>query len=447
MGILRPAIYLPERFVALSDSAGIQAAVIHELTHIRRGDLWMLALCRWLTVVLFAHPGIWWLRRQIRFNQELLADAAAAEGTKSVGYAELLIRWSRGRSRLSQLGVTTAMARPTLLKQRIAVLLDQGFCVKHVSSQRWKYGAAIVTALVVVALSLVTLQPVASRSATRLPLVANTDPTRKRADEISPHLTALGGTTQSSSAVSQSSWPCAEPLKVELPNNVTLELVGVREHPCWGERRWSPGGRLPAHEEHAPRLPPDRSLPMAHVYEVVIRVRNPDGVPLQWDHVSGFCKLTGGTESDSASEQLIAFTLSSMESTAKLCLGLSVGRWKTCSMSNCASGNPHGLFDYSTCDDDDASVVTLTHDATNRDIRVVALDADGVEHDASTVIRGDRVLTAAFDELPMEQVDEFFVQTRRRFCVESRNVALTPGELSDAYAVMSENCDARSTTM
>ncbi len=83
-GLLRPTILLPEDVLSseptalnprvASDaatltrsplhpltpsSASLRALLAHELAHIRRGDLWLLALGRLLLVVLFAHPLYW----------------------------------------------------------------------------------------------------------------------------------------------------------------------------------------------------------------------------------------------------------------------------------------------------------------------------------------------------------------------------------------------------
>ena len=62
----------------------LRAVLLHEWAHIRHRDLWLLALGRCLLVVLFAHPLFWWLRRTIRSDQELLADAVAAGTTGTI---------------------------------------------------------------------------------------------------------------------------------------------------------------------------------------------------------------------------------------------------------------------------------------------------------------------------------------------------------------------------
>lgn len=78
IGLLRPTIVLPAWIVHQNCTQSIRAALAHELAHIRRGDLWLLAACRWLLLLLFCNPMYWWLRKQIWLDQEFLADDAVA---------------------------------------------------------------------------------------------------------------------------------------------------------------------------------------------------------------------------------------------------------------------------------------------------------------------------------------------------------------------------------
>jgi beta-lactamase regulating signal transducer with metallopeptidase domain len=90
----RPHIVLPASSTQREDATGVRAALAHEWAHIRNGDLWLLALERLLLPVFFWHPLFWLFRRRIRFDQELLADAAAA-GEQPVEYAEALLAWAK----------------------------------------------------------------------------------------------------------------------------------------------------------------------------------------------------------------------------------------------------------------------------------------------------------------------------------------------------------------
>ena len=112
--------------------------------------------------VLFAHPVYWWLRRRTREDQELLADAAAADGR--VDYAEALLSWARqtpDRPRLAVAGSLALWERPSQLKRRIVMLLDRDFRVEPTCPRRWGLGVRGGMALSVLALSVLTFRPAA----------------------------------------------------------------------------------------------------------------------------------------------------------------------------------------------------------------------------------------------------------------------------------------------
>ena len=121
----------------------IRAILTHEWAHIRNGDLWLLALGRGLLVLLFPHPLLWWLRRAIRGDQELLADAAAA-GDNRPAYAEELLRLARKTAYPSPIAASGAVGiweSSSQLSRRIAMLLDESFHVEPRAPRRWRYRA------------------------------------------------------------------------------------------------------------------------------------------------------------------------------------------------------------------------------------------------------------------------------------------------------------------
>jgi hypothetical protein len=173
LGILRPTIVLPVRLADAADGspAMLRAVLQHEMAHLRHRDLWLLALGRALSVALYAHPLFWWLRRAIRGDQELRADAAAA-GDNRHDYAEELVRLVRlagkGDSPIfvdTKIGTVPLSAAvgiwesPASLSRRILTLLDDTFRVHPTGSRRWCVKALAVMLVLGAVCSLVTLQP------------------------------------------------------------------------------------------------------------------------------------------------------------------------------------------------------------------------------------------------------------------------------------------------
>lgn len=110
----------------------------HEWTHIKNGDLWLLALDRVILTLLWAHPLYWWARRRIRTNQELLADAAAASQIGPADYAALLVEWARKLATHRGLTAFTAVGiweRPAALEQRVTEILNHNHAAERCSDR------------------------------------------------------------------------------------------------------------------------------------------------------------------------------------------------------------------------------------------------------------------------------------------------------------------------
>ncbi len=159
LGLFRPAILLPAALVEECPRPALCAVLRHERAHIQSGDLWLLALGRLLLVVLFAHPLFWWLRRAIRRDQELLADAAAA-GDQRHAYAEELLQLVRRTSGPAGLfGAVGIWENSSQLSRRIAMLLQDSFRVQPRTTPRWRVFAICLFAIVAFGMSLLTLRP------------------------------------------------------------------------------------------------------------------------------------------------------------------------------------------------------------------------------------------------------------------------------------------------
>src|SRR5262249_10823801 len=151
----------------------LTAVLAHEWSHIRRGDLRLLTLARWLLAVLFAHPLYWWLRGRMRADQEALADADAAGPGGAGDYAATpLHRVPPGRRRRGAEAALALWGRPSELKRRIIMLLNPQFPVETHCPGRWRLGAWSLTGVAVLALSVLTLRPMPQASAEEPPTQA-----------------------------------------------------------------------------------------------------------------------------------------------------------------------------------------------------------------------------------------------------------------------------------
>jgi TonB family protein len=77
LGWLKPVVLVPaSAFLALSPEA-LEALLVHELAHIRRGDFFANVVQTLAESLLFYHPAVWWLSRRIRQEREHCCDDAA----------------------------------------------------------------------------------------------------------------------------------------------------------------------------------------------------------------------------------------------------------------------------------------------------------------------------------------------------------------------------------
>jgi beta-lactamase regulating signal transducer with metallopeptidase domain len=158
MGVVRPTILWPANVAEPGDTGGLRAVLAHEWAHIRNRDLWLLAVVRGLLVLLYPHPLYWGLRRIVRRDQEVLADARAAGG-RGLEYAMSLVSWMREFVDVYPPPLAAALRvweQPSELSRRIGVLTEVEN-PRLEPSRRWRWAVAIAVGVLVTSLSVVSL--------------------------------------------------------------------------------------------------------------------------------------------------------------------------------------------------------------------------------------------------------------------------------------------------
>ncbi len=124
-GILRHVILLPNDFEELPVECR-RAVLTHELNHIERSDFLIRALTEIVCAVLWFQPLVWIVRRQLREEQERVADDRVLEmGEKPSNYAKLLLEWNeRLAGNSDHLPVAAGMIERSGLKLRINAILN-----------------------------------------------------------------------------------------------------------------------------------------------------------------------------------------------------------------------------------------------------------------------------------------------------------------------------------
>lgn len=92
IGWLRPLILLPIGFAAGLDRATLEAAIAHELAHVRRRDYLLNAIALAIEALFFHHPCVWWLAGVARREREHACDDLVVAHVQSRGrYARSLL--------------------------------------------------------------------------------------------------------------------------------------------------------------------------------------------------------------------------------------------------------------------------------------------------------------------------------------------------------------------
>lgn len=106
MGWLRPVVLLPIGSIAGLSREQLDAVIAHELAHIRRHDYLVNLLQHLVEILLFFHPAVWWVSRQIRAEREHCCDDLAVAATKDpLPYAQALTRLEEQRQAAPNLAI------------------------------------------------------------------------------------------------------------------------------------------------------------------------------------------------------------------------------------------------------------------------------------------------------------------------------------------------------
>jgi bla regulator protein BlaR1 len=93
-GLRHPTLVLPRAVHAALREAQLRQVLLHELAHLKRGDLWSGWLPEIARVVWFFHPVAHWTAARIRLERELACDRVAlAHGSgDAADYADTLVK-------------------------------------------------------------------------------------------------------------------------------------------------------------------------------------------------------------------------------------------------------------------------------------------------------------------------------------------------------------------
>jgi TRAP-type C4-dicarboxylate transport system substrate-binding protein/beta-lactamase regulating signal transducer with metallopeptidase domain len=142
VGWLRPMILLPSSVISGLSVKQLEMILAHELAHIRRHDYLVNLLQSVIETLLFYHPAVWWVSRQIRKEREHCCDDLAVKvcGGDKQSYARTLADLDDLRTNVQ---FVQAITGGSLLK-RILRLADRAM-PKALEPRQWLAGLSMIS--------------------------------------------------------------------------------------------------------------------------------------------------------------------------------------------------------------------------------------------------------------------------------------------------------------
>jgi len=124
-GFRKPVVLLPTRFPALGE--GMRDAILcHEILHVRRHDWLFTAVEEFVRALLWFHPAVWWLIRDIQLVREQAVDREVVEMTRARDqYVDALLVIAGAPPQID-LAPAPLFLRKRHLKQRLVSILKEG---------------------------------------------------------------------------------------------------------------------------------------------------------------------------------------------------------------------------------------------------------------------------------------------------------------------------------
>lgn len=444
VGWLRPVVLVPASALSGLPVAQLEAVLAHELAHVRRHDYLVNLLQSAVETLLFYHPAVWWVSRQVRTDREdCCDDVAAAACGDPVLYARALATLEEMRADAADAMSDAARhpSHPALaatgpggqmpLLRRIRRLVTPPAAGRGPHTGPERRGALPAAA---VALATVTTLVVA----VGISLAGNQKDADAASAKGSPDTRAEADPDGNRADAGDNAF------RATFKGGGTVEVVGVSENPSKDHPWWRPdgtpldetppalggGGRVFTSGEEVAR-------------EVVVRL---DDMPGDASYpklafAPGGSSANGGN--DDAGHYGMAVALPRSADTFAVKVGVASGPWKTLADGApgvvTATGTPEtGVVFSRAYEAQGSTVVTVAHNVTDDETRLVAVDADGKEHPAGRTNGGSSnavaQVTFEFADLPLARVKKLVLQTRPYEWVTIKGVATRPGARPAAAA-------------
>ncbi len=129
-GFFRPYVLLPNGLADGLEPGGLRWILLHELAHIRRGDVFVALAQRIVQIGLFFHPVVWLTNRLLDEQREFACDeealVACGARRRECGEGFLsVVEWSRSRGGRGAAGAVAMFDNKSAIRRRLMRILQQ----------------------------------------------------------------------------------------------------------------------------------------------------------------------------------------------------------------------------------------------------------------------------------------------------------------------------------
>lgn len=148
-GAFQPRIVLPDHLVLNASPEDLRLVIAHEMTHLRRGDLFWSSLQLVVQSLYWFHPCVWWLNREIRRVREECCDTEVLTRLSCLpkDYARCLINMLELQQRLRTMPELTGLKPLDVTEARLRNIMRKP---QPVSGLNWFHQLLIGLAAVLI---------------------------------------------------------------------------------------------------------------------------------------------------------------------------------------------------------------------------------------------------------------------------------------------------------
>ncbi|WP_448212654.1 M56 family metallopeptidase [Colwellia sp. MEBiC06753] len=148
LGWLKPTVLMPAQMLLGLSQEQLEMLILHELAHIKRYDYLINFLQTLIEILLFFHPAVLWISKQMRQEREYCSDDIAVHHSGSpIAYAHTLADTATlCKSHRHTIPTMAMAASGGDLKARVVRLVNHS-CSSQNSSGQWLAGITILLAI------------------------------------------------------------------------------------------------------------------------------------------------------------------------------------------------------------------------------------------------------------------------------------------------------------